>query len=181
MALTVGVNAYMDEATADAYFADTLRNDAWNAFDTTTKEAALIDATSYIDRLEWQGEKAVPAQDLEWPRVGVPGIDDPEVFENVENSSAEIALQLATNPNAINSIDDQTGDNTKRVKADTVEVEFFFNQSSLNGGPLSPWVDALIGEWLASSVGGLKSGVVTGNDGESVFTRDKAFINSGLY
>ncbi|MDA8186653.1 MAG: hypothetical protein M0T85_00735 [Dehalococcoidales bacterium] len=67
MAITVGVDAYIDVSGADSYFANRLYADAWlNAF-ATDKEKALKQATKAIDRQPLKGRPVDPAQPLAFP------------------------------------------------------------------------------------------------------------------
>lgn len=80
MALTVqddtglvsGANAYITVAYADAYFTDR-NNEAWVDLDDEVKEAAILQATSYIDYSNMKLHKGIrknEAQSTEWPRNG---------------------------------------------------------------------------------------------------------------
>lgn len=64
-------NSYAARADADAYFA--LRNDTtWSAASTTARDAALVEATSYLDLVyPWSGTILTHAQALGWPRLWV--------------------------------------------------------------------------------------------------------------
>lgn len=165
MALVLNVNSYATVDTADTYFADSLRSADWSALTASTQSAALIEATRYLDRLKWKGTKTDENQSLEFPRDG-----ETVVVNEIIEATYEIAIRLAQDPTLIDSIQDQTGTNIKRVKADSVEVEFF---GSSTGSPLFAWVQSLVGDLLAG--GGSKftvagSGIATGTDGGSSFT-----------
>ncbi|KVN92541.1 DnaT-like ssDNA-binding protein [Burkholderia ubonensis] len=62
-------DVYVSQADADAYFAK--RNNAvWAAAAADAKAAALVAATSYLDRrYKFKGYKVSTAQALEWPRT----------------------------------------------------------------------------------------------------------------
>lgn len=70
-------NAYVDVATANAYFL--ARNvTTWAAKTTPEKEAAIIRGTEFIEAEyagKWAGGRSTFIQALAWPRVGVPGPD----------------------------------------------------------------------------------------------------------
>ncbi|WP_207456066.1 DnaT-like ssDNA-binding protein [Azospirillum sp. SYSU D00513] len=69
--LTVGTNAYLDAATADAYFADQLRADGWTKASAEDRDRALIMATAALDRLSFAGMIVKTEQRLAWPRANV--------------------------------------------------------------------------------------------------------------
>lgn len=111
MALTVGTNSYISRVDADTYFADNLQNTSWTALTDTTKDQALVTASSQISLFV--------KDDCKLPLV--------TISASLENATAELGLYLALNPNSITSGD--TSKNTKRVKAGSAEVEFFKHES----------------------------------------------------
>lgn len=63
---------------------------AWDALTDETKEAALRQATDYIEAIyggRWKGERIGSTQALSWPRYGV-------VVDGIERDSAVIPLAL---------------------------------------------------------------------------------------
>lgn len=169
MALQVGVNSYADVGDSITYFLDTLRSSRWTAVDVNTKSAALIDATRYLDRLNWIGTKTSSAQPLAWPRSGVVDkegnvVDGGTVPSFIKEATYEVALRLAEDPSIIDNFSNQTGDNTKRVKAGDVEAEFF---RPVEGSPVFDWLLPLLSHYLGGStiLGGFASGI----DGTSEF------------
>ena len=164
MALTVGTNSYVEVVDATAYFNDSLRKADWAGLSTPTKSAALIEATRYLDRLDWKGEKTSSAQALEFPRDG-----DSTVPDAIKEATYEVGLRLALDPTLIDNINNQTGSNIKRVKAGDVETEFFGTSANLDGGKqLFDWVHALVKDLLAGQSGGIVGGAIaTGTDCES--------------
>lgn len=68
MALTVGVDSYVDLTGAAAYFAGRLYTDAWDAASDGVREKALRQATREVDRQPFIGRKAAADQVLEFPR-----------------------------------------------------------------------------------------------------------------
>ena len=76
MALTVedgtrptGSNCYTSVADADAYHL-ARGGTAWAAATTGAKEAAILEATLYLNGLSWKGRK-VSARTMAWPRADV--------------------------------------------------------------------------------------------------------------
>jgi hypothetical protein len=68
MALVKGTNSYVTVAEADAYFADYLDTEAWDAADVLKKTKALVSATRCLDVLAWSGTAVSESQPLAFPR-----------------------------------------------------------------------------------------------------------------
>lgn len=95
MSLTVGEDSYLSRADADAYFA--ARDAAgWTSAPTVAKEAALLQATAYIDgSYAFRGRIADPAQALSWPRrdaIDSEGRIVTGIPRRIEHATAELAL-----------------------------------------------------------------------------------------
>ena len=177
MALVVGTNSYVSVADAGTYYDDSLRNANWDALDSATQSAALIDATRMIDRLAWCGEKTSAAQALQFPRTGLfdingTAVSSASVPQEVINATIELALVLGED-STIYSSEEPGGSNIKRAQADTVSVEFF---KQVDAGKLPYLIDQLIGHFYCGRAGnalseGLQVGsYATGTDGTSIFT-----------
>src|SRR6187431_1726674 len=70
MALEVGVNSYVDLATAEAYFGDRLDAGAWVEATDPMKEQALITAAKQLNLTRWIGSIVDESQSLAFPRIG---------------------------------------------------------------------------------------------------------------
>lgn len=73
----VNADSYASVAEATAYFAARARADDWDLID--DKDAALRAATEYLQSVygtRWDGMRTFSAQALDWPRIGVPRLDD---------------------------------------------------------------------------------------------------------
>lgn len=68
MALQEGINSFCTIEYAEEYFGGKVFADEWDKADATTKEKALKEATSRINRLKFKGLKADAGQVLEFPR-----------------------------------------------------------------------------------------------------------------
>lgn len=183
MVAVVGTNSYVDEAEADAYFADSINSAAWDASSSSTKNKALISATRYLDRQLWQGVKTVDTQDLEWPRTGAfcngVQVDPNTVPDRIKEAQMEMAQKLISSPTLSNNLN--TGSNTKRAKAGSAEVEFF---RATKGTILPDVVQQLAGCFLkgftTSSSGVGLGATATGLDsctsfGSGAYDRTKGF------
>lgn len=168
MALTVedgsdvaGANAYVNEAFVTTYLQDRGRKaeNGWNAADSTTRQAAIIKATDYVEqrfRGQWRGRKKSATQDLSWPRSDARDDDefdyaDDTVPASLKQAVAEYAVRaLATvllpDPSAV--ADHTSGTVTRiREKAGEVERDLTFSDSArLASGELRryPAADLLI-------------------------------------
>jgi hypothetical protein len=103
-------NSYIDVATADAYFLDRA-NTVWAALTTEAKQAALIQASDYIDARFGQrfyGTKLVTDQGLELPRdpTTAPYTGIPATFKK---AVAEYAVRASQSPLAPDLQNDPTG------------------------------------------------------------------------
>lgn len=104
----VNANGYIDTTFANAYHTDR-GNDGWEG-DDTEKQAAIVQATDYIDTtFEFRGLKKVArrgsnttSQALEWPRKGALTIPENEtvldttVPVQIQAACAELALAALT-------------------------------------------------------------------------------------
>lgn len=89
--------AYISVADADAYFA-ARGNAAWEALTTGQKEQNLRLGTDYMGQVygpRWCGERATATQSLDWPRIGVCGVDSNVVPVAVQRANAELAVRAA--------------------------------------------------------------------------------------
>lgn len=128
---TVGdasANSYADVAQADARAALRIVSPlaaAWlGSAETERKKSALISATMDIDSIvssefDFYGEKASETQALEFPR------DDSPASYPANLVAATIELAFTLLPTAASEPLDPVVSNTKRVKSDQDEVEFF--------------------------------------------------------
>jgi hypothetical protein len=147
MSLTVGVDTYLTLADADAYFSGRLLSAAWSGLATTDKEAALKMACRYMDRLNWQGERADQTQVLAWPRTGVfrwghgeSELDDQIVPEEITHIQCEIALWL---------VREQGSEEMGPARSITVPgLSVAFGPGCQSSWP--PYLKTLLSPWLAT-------------------------------
>jgi len=181
MPLTVGTNSYITVANADAYLVYAINAGNWSASDTAIKESALISATRMLDRQPWAGSKtqAAPTQLLQWPRTGLTDRDgnalsDSVVPQEIIDATCELAVELINNPALASQPD--TSSNIKRVKADTVEIEYI---RAKNGPRFPTIITELIGLWL-SSLGSAYSGPFFGGAENETTLSDNFDLTGGL-
>ena len=125
MALVVGTDAYISQADADAYWLDR-NNAAWAAASSDEKDAAIREATQYLDgEYAWVGSLADYDQVLGWPRVDA--YDDEGRYytatpSKVEQATAELALEALSG--RLVPAEERDGQ-VKREKVGTIEQEYF--------------------------------------------------------
>lgn len=136
-------DTYATVAEADEYLAADFTATAWRAeTDEDQKSRALVTATRLLDRQTWPGEKADEFQPLAWPRTGVTGYDDYEVPQAVIDACCLLAKYIHEGSTLETS--PTTANNTKRLKAGSAEIEYFFPLSNGTRLPL-PVMELLAG------------------------------------
>lgn len=81
--------AYITIVEATAYFDGRLYTSCWDDASDTDRNKALTMATRSLDRLNYHGQKADPAQVLQFPRL-----NDTVVPQDIKDGCAEEALAL---------------------------------------------------------------------------------------
>lgn len=121
----VEYDTYATVADADSYLAADFTATAWRAeTDDDQKGRALVTATRLLDRQVWPGEKADEFQPLAWPRTGVTGYDDYEVPQAVVDACCLLAKYIHEGSTVETSL--TTANNTRRLKAGSAEIEYFY-------------------------------------------------------
>lgn len=145
--------SYADEDTADEYLAASSGATAWRAAATIDKQRALVSATRFLDRLKW-----LPAWDTQEER---------EAEQKVVDACCEIAAMIV----AGEPLEPQStlAGETKRLKAGSVEIEYF------RGGSGVFVIPKLILDLLAGLLAGQGAGIglsfASGTDRRSGFRR----------
>lgn len=81
--------AYITTDEADIYFQGKLFKDAWLEADMPDRRAALIEATTILDQIDYISQKAVNTQEHEFPRYAI----FPQ-FDNVTYDSDNVPFQI---------------------------------------------------------------------------------------
>lgn len=113
MALSKGVNSYVEVEEADSYFEDRLDVAAWTEAPAEQKSRALVTATGILDNLQWAGTATSEDQPLAHPRrlmyldvrMGRPVTLKDEVSPRVVKGCMELAHHLLNNDGIL----DETG------------------------------------------------------------------------
>jgi len=150
-----GINAYATREVVDMYFAASLRNDAWLAFTVDQRNAAILEATRFLERQHWNGSKIQPTQVLQFPRsflLDRDGMLIPEAttLQIIIKAMAELALVLLNDIEVLDN-DDATGTNIKSLKAGSARIEYFRHET---GTRFPTIVHECIALFLASGAGG---------------------------
>ena len=168
-------DVYSDIATADDYLNAEFTDAATRWRDSTltddmAKARALVSATRLIDRQSWPGSRTDEYQVLEWPRTGtgISDVDENIVPARIEHACILLAADINNGTDVIGL--DSTDDRQKRLKAGSVEIEYF---RDLDGGPRFP---TAVWELLSVLMGGgatITSSVwASGTDTDSDFATD---------
>lgn len=104
MALTKGINSYVNLEEANAYFADRIDVSAWTDASSTLKEQALVTASLYLNNFDWAGIAISESQTLAFPRnityyEPILGIEKTlsEVPTRIINATYELAYHFLNN------------------------------------------------------------------------------------
>lgn len=152
--IVTSANSYVTYDYALAYHA--LRgNSAWALGTVLNQQYAIIRATQAIDSIykgKWKGEQTdYGVQELEWPRSGVTvgsnTIADDAIPAAIKKSVCEAALRELETPNSLTP-DLERGGEIKRVKADTVEVEY---SDGANATTTFTAIDGLIADLVSGT------------------------------
>lgn len=162
-------NSYVTLAEANAYFDAGANNQQWNNHQDGYKEAALIQATQWLDLLDWAGDLCGTVQALQWPREEVTCMGREAACTaipiQVKQATYELAFKLVHNPNQITggtaSPSPQVGA-VKKQKLGDLEQEYFEFKSgqgtkiSVSGPAVIqayPWLVDMLGCWLKTKYG----------------------------
>jgi hypothetical protein len=157
-------NVYADVAEAAQYLENTGRKDAWAAFSTAEKSAALIQGADYIDqkfRRSFKGIRFSSAQALEWPRSQVYNelgelVPADEIPVEIGEASIEYAFEAASAPLAPTPEVSATGAQVtkQRDKVDVLETETAYSDKYPPTLSKSfPRAKLVIRRWLRATAG----------------------------
>lgn len=175
---------YADVSDGDLYFnADVSPYGvAWRASDPDDKARGLVTGTRFIDAQSWKGSKTGGAsQENAFPRTGLfyadearTPVDPNTIPPEVETASIQLAGWFMEGTAAQNAANAASG--TRRLKAGSVEIEYFrtFSASGIGGaGPsLPPFFLDLLGLWMEGGGDVATSGArAFGTCGKTAFRR----------
>ena len=165
--VVANANAFVSLATCDTYH--TLRGNAtWTGTD-ALKEAAIIQATFYLDRLRWKGFKTGMSNPLAWPRYGndvsgwngmvspaspLMGVVDEDGYDvgaatvpkKVQDATCEMALRFLTG-----AVPEPDLDRGGKIKSQTIDVISITYESGASPVPVYTVLKNLLRGLLQSS------------------------------
>jgi hypothetical protein len=143
-------NSYTSVDFADLYLStERLGGGDWQEVNPTQKEAALIQATRFLEQMRFLGYKSDSAQALKFPRTGIYDEDGDQydvdtVPSDIQRATAELAFALTQNPDLL------TTDGMSKYRSVTIEGDKFeFNLDKANSLP--PIVDLYLERFIAST------------------------------
>lgn len=148
--------AYQTVEEIDIYAAAAVGDAAagWNASTEDAQAPAAVSASRLIDRQQWQGEKTDPAQAEAFPRTGLfypdgTAVPSDAVPQQVLDANSELAMDLLAGSTV--QTDQSTQQQTRRLKAGSVEIEYFNIPGT--GTRFPQTVMELLGFWLGNLSG----------------------------
>lgn len=184
--VTIGSNTYTvfgDNDDALVYFTGSTKYDEWVAYTTDQQNRGLVSATRMLSAQSWGGTltSVSPTTGLPFPRTGLTDCDGTEIDsettpEDLVNASFLLALYILDG--TIVTTTNTTQNATKRLKADTVEIEYFRLSPDVAGGRWPQDIQDLIGCFLASGTSTISGGISYGTDGtpaDTDFTVSESF------
>lgn len=149
--------------------------------DDDKKGRAIISATRFLDRQEWQGSKVDPYQAHEFPRTGLTYADGSEVPSDavpveVLDAESELAAVLFDGTD-VQGTATPGFQNIQALRAGSASITYFRGEDQIQRFPQI--VHELLGRWLLGASPSLVS-VATGTDGEDEFDEDRFGLNGGI-
>ena len=162
--------AYISTSTADAYFLTTLKDSDWATLTPRQKDAALAEATKWLETLCWKGEACGKTQQFKWPRkLDADGCCSAAICASLpvelEHATAELALQLFKNQTTMigAAVTGTTGAIQSQQLGD-LKQSFYDVKSGASAsskyGPMSPlvlqhfpWLGDLLGCYMRATYG----------------------------
>ena len=165
-------NSYITLENAEGIAANLPGGDDWVALTEDEKNMSLIQATRWLETLDYKGERCKASQRLKWPRKdaecdGVTS-DCAGIPYPIQEAEVALALKYTTSsesfPGAGGGSSSPTGTYVKRQKIDVLEIEYdeFSNPESSScdscGDPAIiqafGWLRDLLGCWVTGIASG---------------------------
>jgi len=159
-------NSYLDLADAEAIAAMIPGGDAWIAATEDEKNMSLVEATRWLETLDYIGQRCSATQRLKWPRQGaecdgVPATCDTIVYK-VKEAEVMLAIKQVADPSSFPGTGGgntaPSGTFTKRQKLGDLEIEYAqFNNNAASScddcdnPPIIQsfsWLEAVLGCWF---------------------------------
>lgn len=154
-------NSYISVADATTYFGNRLDSADWVAASADDKAASLITSTSWLETLEYYGERSSTTQALKWPRTDAEcdGIEADATFipRDIKTATCEVALALLRNPTMLRSVVTAPG-SYDEVELGELRVKYREQGSMESMQSITdalPWIQSYLKCW-ARGIGGPK-------------------------
>ena len=162
-------NSYVTLAEANTYFETVPNSSTWTDKTDDQKNRALIDATRWIDNLNFYGTRRENGQALKFPRNNYK-IDNVELTcssipNNIKYAQYELARLLANDPEAMTGVSGTEG-NISEVKLGDIQVKY--NSQSQGVGTTNnvldkyPQLQSYLGAYMLGGSGSYQTRVVRG-------------------
>ena len=162
-------NSYVTLAEANTYFETVPDSTTWDDKTVDQKNRALIDATRWIDNLNFYGTRCDNGQALKFPRNNYK-IDNVELTcssipNNIKYAQYELARLLANDTDAMTGVSGTEG-NISEVKLGDIQVKY--NTTSQGTGTVNnimdkyPWLQSYLGAYMLGGAGAFQMRVVRG-------------------
>ena len=164
-------NSYVTRARAEEIALTIPGSADWLAASDDDKDLSLIQATTWLETLDYKGLRCTTTQALKWPRSGADcdGLISTctAIPYKIEFAEVVLAIRLLANPGAIigeDTADAPNGTFVKRQKLDALEIEYAQYNNNYNtacddcNAPAVlqeyPWLRDLLGCYLDMVVPG---------------------------
>ena len=159
-------NSYLDLANAEAIAAMIPGGDAWVAATEEEKNMSLVEATRWLETLDYVGRRCTSVQRLKWPRQdaecdGVPA-SCTDIPYKIREAEVLLAIKYVASPSSFpgagGGSNAPSGTFTKRQKLGDLEIEYAQFNSNVGSScddcdqsPILqsfPWLEAVLGCWI---------------------------------
>lgn len=129
-------------------------------FDTAKAEIVLTKAMDFLKLQCWRGTKTDPQQENDWPRSGIPGVDETKVPAAVVDAQCRLAMAASK----IDLLPSFAGGPAVIEETFQGVGTFKYAEATLNSRPSFPWMIALLSGLTCpdSSSGGINMRVRRG-------------------
>jgi len=177
-------DAYVSLADANTYLNGSVNAAAWNALSDDDKGRAIVTAVRVIDAQNWTGEKTEADNALAWPRTCMDGDPPGTLPAALVTVTIQLAFAISQNPELAGGAASAQG-GTKRLKAGSVEIEYFNtgvtpdqSNASTIWDILAPLADCLAGSGNGAS--NLVGAFASGTSRESPFSDPDYGLSRGV-
>lgn len=151
-------DSYLSVDDADTFHAAQGNPSTWSTSTTPQKEAALRQATLYMDSRygqRWLGRRINSTMSLRWPRTGIfdrdgISVEDDAVPTGVKNATAYIALKIREGDTLIPDVDASTNAISESVQVGAISISSTYAGEGTTA-PAYPMADMLLGDLITAA------------------------------